>query len=187
VSRRFLIAFDELNIDADSVKSGNNSRSVVVACRCVNVGLFLSGDLRRDVEVSISTGNNDELKVITFPGSTLKRVSPDERSIAFFLLKAHNKLNEMHMGKSTMDNGIILHRTSLKDLLDSWSVEECYIATRDYNSASTYNGIPESGLFVYETVTEHLGLREFQVKLLPRPPNPERFILDINIHWDNQL
>ena len=187
LTRRFLIAFDEMDIDRASVKSGQNSRNVVVACRCVNVGLFLSGSLRRDVEVCILLGKNDDIRSITFPGSRLKRVSPDERSIAFFLLKAHAVLDEMYPGsKRTMDNGIIVHRTTLKELLGKWEKEECYIATGEFDTTDDFD-ISEAGLFLYEVEPEHLGLQKYPAKPLPRPPHPERFILDINFTCDEQL
>jgi tRNA pseudouridine-54 N-methylase len=119
--RRFLVMFDSFPIDKASVKSGQNSPEVVTACRCVNVGLFVSGDLRRDVIVSIAVGNEEDLKVVSFPGNSLRRVSPDERSISFFMLKAIEKAQDLEFGKSlTMNNRIELVRASLKDLVDLW-------------------------------------------------------------------
>ncbi|NOR38560.1 MAG: hypothetical protein GQ580_03115, partial [Candidatus Thorarchaeota archaeon] len=79
--RRFLILFEELPIDVVSVKSGQNGPEVITACRCVNVGLFVSGNLRRNVEVSLAVGQLEDLGIVTYPGPALKRVSPDERSI----------------------------------------------------------------------------------------------------------
>ena len=188
LTRRFLVAFDAMDINNASVKSGQNSRNVVVACRCINVGLFLSGNLRRDVEVSILLGSHDDVRIITFPGSSLKRVSPDERSIAFFLLKAHSVLEKMHQSsKRTMDNGIVVHRTTLKEILSKWEIEECYVASQEFNACSDYSHISETGLFLYDMGLEHSYLHDYPAKPLPRPPNPERFILEINLTCDNQL
>lgn len=120
--RRFLVMFSELPIDRSSVKSGLNSPEVVTACRCVNVGLFVSGDLRRNVIVSLALGTEEDLKVISFPGNSLRRVSPDERSISFFLLKAMEKVQSFEPGKSMiMDNGIELIRSSLDELVKLWN------------------------------------------------------------------
>jgi tRNA pseudouridine-54 N-methylase len=116
--------FDEMPIDRTSVKSGQNSTEVVTACRCVNIGLFVSGDLRRDVIVSIAVGPTENLKVISFPGTTLRRVSPDERSVSFFLLKAFEKIEDLEIGQSfTMDNGIELTRSGINELTESWNHE----------------------------------------------------------------
>ena len=101
--------FNEFPIDRSTVKSGHNSPEVITACRCVNVGLFVSGDLRRDVIVSIGVGTDGDLRVVSFPGISLRRVSPDERSISFFLLKAIEKAQDLDLGESfTMNNGIDL-------------------------------------------------------------------------------
>ena len=106
--------FEKMPIDKASVKSGQNGPEVVTACRCINVGLFVSGDLRRDVVVSLAIGPLEDLRVVSFPGNTLRRVSPDERSISFFLLKATEILENLEAGESfTMDNGIELTRTSI--------------------------------------------------------------------------
>ena len=122
--RHFLVIFKDLPIDKSSVKSGHNSSEVITACRCVNVGLFVSGDLRRDVTMSFGIGNEDHLKVISFPGLSLKRVSPDERSISFFLLKAVEKVESMEQGdRFTMDNGIELTCSSLSGLMESCESE----------------------------------------------------------------
>ena len=113
--------FKGIPIDKTSVKSGKNSPEVVIACRCVNVGLFVSGNLRRDVIVSLAAGTEEDLKVVSFPGNSLRRVSPDERSISFFLLKAIENVQDLEVGKSfKMNNGIELVRASLDELLESW-------------------------------------------------------------------
>ena len=117
--RRFLIMFKDFPIDSTSVKAGKNSPEVISACRCVNVGLFVSGDLRRDVIVSIAIGTAEDLRIVSFPGNSLKRVSPDERSISFFLLKASDKAQDLELGRSfKMNNGIELERTSLNELIE---------------------------------------------------------------------
>ncbi len=119
--RRFLIMFKDFPIDKTSVKAGQNSPEVVTACRCVNVGLFVSGDLRRDVIVSIAVGTEEDLMVVSFPGNSLKRVSPDERSISFFMLKAIEKAQDLELGSSfKMNNGIELVRASLDGLFELW-------------------------------------------------------------------
>lgn len=126
--RRFLLRFNEFPIDKSSVKAGQNSPEVVTACRCVNVGLFLSSDLRRDVIVSFAIGPEEDLRVISFPGDNLKRVSPDERSISFFLLKASERVQSLEPGEqSTMDNGIELLRAPLKTLTETWGSEMVHV------------------------------------------------------------
>lgn len=122
--RRYLVRFDKFPIDKSSVKSGQNSLEVVTACRCINVGLFLSGSLRQDVIVSIAIGTLDDLMVISFLGKSLRRVSPDERSISFFLLKAVEIAQRLEPDDTfTMDNGIELIRSSYDEVLELWNSE----------------------------------------------------------------
>jgi tRNA pseudouridine-54 N-methylase len=73
------------------------------------------------VIVSLGLGNEDNLRVISFPGFSLRRVSPDERSISFFLLKSIEKVVTMEQGnRFVMDNGIELICSSLSGLIESW-------------------------------------------------------------------
>lgn len=183
MTRRFLIAFDKFPIESSSVKSGNNRPEIIVACRCINVGLFISGNLRRDVEVSISIGSPDDLQVISFSGQTLKRVSPDERSIAFFLLKATEFLKNLDVGTSkTMDNGIVVRRTNLKSLIDEWSPPSVFSAEVERPSIKHRGLLLSEGLYIFnfDAIIRNL---EHAIKMF-RPPHPERFILDVNLNFD---
>lgn len=185
--RHFLILFDKLPIDIVSVKSGQNSPEVVTACRCVNVGLFVSGDLRRNVEVSFAIGQPEDLEVVTYPGSALKRVSPDERSISFFLLKAMNVLRELPLGgKKRMDNGMVVQRTNATDLLQEWESSQIYVSSSNPSIKPKQVDVRPQGLFLYELTSTTLSdlIESTPENLLPRLPHPERFILDINLHCD---
>ena len=185
--RRFLILFERLPIDVASVKSGQNSPEVVTACRCVNVGLFVSGDLRRNVEVSLAVGQPEDLGVVTYPGPDLRRVSPDERSISFFLLKAMNVLRELPLGgKKRLDNGMMVQRTNATDLLRGWEPSRIYASSLDSRIQPKKVDVHPQGLFLYELTSTALTdlIRDIPGVLLPRPPHPERFILDINLYCD---
>lgn len=185
--RHFLIHFEKLPIDIVSVKAGQNSPEVIIACRCVNVGLFVSGDLRRNVEVSFAIGQPEDLGVVTFPGSVLKRVSPDERSISFFLLKAMNVLRELPLGgKKRMDNGIVVQRANATDLLQGWESSQIYVSSLDPRIKPKQVDVHPEGLFLYELTSTTLAdlIENTPKNLLPRLPHPERFILDINLYCD---
>ncbi|MDD1684755.1 MAG: tRNA (pseudouridine(54)-N(1))-methyltransferase TrmY [Methanoregula sp.] len=59
-----------------------------VLCRCVNASLFLSHDLRRDVDCClILCGEPAGPKTIRFSGSSVRSLSPDERSAASLIKK----------------------------------------------------------------------------------------------------
>lgn len=184
--RHFLILFDEFPINAVDVKKGNNSREVIVACRCVNVALFISNDLRRDVILSIAIGKKDNLRIISFPGETLRRVSPDERSVSFFLLKSIDALENRGLGAlKTLNNGIITRRQSLPQLLEELDQNLIYVASTEPYSATEYSELDHEGLFVYDFNSEFSN--DFDKSIaVPRPSSPERFILDLNMWFDGK-
>jgi tRNA (pseudouridine54-N1)-methyltransferase len=60
-----------------------------VLCRCVNASLFLSHDLRRDTDCYlILCGEPAGPKTVRFSGSSVKSLSPDERSAGALIKKA---------------------------------------------------------------------------------------------------
>lgn len=186
--RQFLILFDDIPIDKISVKSGNISPEVITATRCVNVGLFISGNLRRNVVVSLAKGTPDDLKIISFPGASLKRVSPDERSISFFLMKALSIAEELLMDSfEIMDNGIEVRRSNLKNFFESITPTNVYISTPGTTSNFTSVAENENSLLIYSIGKQfdsfQIDARWKQVEL-PYFPHPERFILDVNMIVD---
>jgi tRNA (pseudouridine54-N1)-methyltransferase len=60
-----------------------------VLCRCVNASFFLSHDLRRDVECYlVLCGEPAGPKTVKLSGSTIRSLSPDERSAGALIKKA---------------------------------------------------------------------------------------------------
>jgi tRNA (pseudouridine54-N1)-methyltransferase len=60
-----------------------------VLCRCVNASLFLSHDLRRDVDCYLVLGGEPAgQKTVKFSGASVKSLSPDERSAGALIKKA---------------------------------------------------------------------------------------------------
>jgi tRNA pseudouridine-54 N-methylase len=183
-----MICFDDLHIEEALVRAGKNPPDVVTACRSVNIGLFLSGDLRRDVEVIISSGGPSDITVISFPGRTLKRVSPDERSISFFLWKAITKARELHRGgRGILPNGILFQRTDINSLIEQWKPEAIYMSETADTKTLDLRGTRHHGLFI--VAQGDLGLsRSLLLKSavgLPNSVSPERFVLEINLNADN--
>ncbi len=58
-------------------------------CSCVRAALFLSHDIRRDVQVHLIA--SDENREIVIDGSKVRYLSPDERSICMLLIKMNEK------------------------------------------------------------------------------------------------
>ncbi len=189
-ARRFLVVFDSLPLDVTSVRKGSNHPSVVTASRCVNVGLFVSGDLRRDVVVSFGTGPHNDFRVISFSGAVLKRVSPDERSVSLFLMKASQGMSDLERNESTrLQNGILMQRASMTSLLEEWDVPRTYISASGFGLKQAPIGENSEGLFIYE-IPETSNIQTLlhdQVIPLDRPKTPERFILAVNLAADQTV
>lgn len=187
IRRHFVVGFRDLQVDQTQVISGSNSPEMVTACRCVNVSLFISDGIRRDVQTSLLVGDETDLRVISFPGDRMKRVSPDERSISFFIMKGAEALKEISSGTTcVLDNGITVSRTDLKHMLEQGPPGAIQVAAAQSDMLSDYSGISQSGIFVYDvsgTLSRYFEKR--RVILLPRPPHPERFILDVNLYCDS--
>lgn len=182
--RQFLILFAEFPIDKTAVKKGQNSPEVITACRCVNVGLFLSGNLRRDVIVSIAIGSPEDLRVISFPGESLKRVSPDERSISFFLLKSVLVIETLSQNTMrVLDNGIIVSRDTIEKITSGYDPQNVFFAEKESDSDLEAVKKSEDTLLIYTTgmLIDTIGK---PYPTLPRPPHPERFMLDVNESLD---
>ncbi|WP_459202543.1 tRNA (pseudouridine(54)-N(1))-methyltransferase TrmY [Methanococcus sp. CF] len=85
-------------------------------CRCVNSAFFLSHDIRRDTEFySVNYGSPNPPVALKFVGSELKRVSPDERSIALFIQKALEKDATELWKEST--SGIYSSKREFRDII----------------------------------------------------------------------
>ncbi len=187
--RHFVVVFDSLPIDRHQVKSGENSPEIITGCRCVNVGLFLSNDMRRDTEVTLAIVEEEVCRAITFPGKDLRRVSPDERSISFFILKASELLDSLEEGEQKkLDNGIQITKSSIIELIQTWDNHQIYRAdSRVQDSLNELNDKTE-GVFIFEL---RQGMLDESMKNIPsinvqKPSTPERFILDINYQLDSK-
>lgn len=186
--RSFVVSFREIPIDSRIVKSGRIGPDAVTACRLVSVGLFVSRDLRRDVEVSITRGEPRDLRLVTFCGTTLKRVSPDERSISFFLAKAVAAADKLQDDNDvTMDNGMIVRRCPLVEFVKDWSDRPVFLASKRVSHSHVKTPPDPNGVFIYdyaETLTP--AVEEHSPWPWPMSRTPERFVLEVNRQFDLQ-
>ena len=184
--RHFVVVFKELPIKRSDVKAGTNSLEVITACRCVNVGLFLSNAMRRDTDVTIAIMENP-VQLITFSGKDLKRVSPDERSISFFILKAIEALHELPLETMRkLDNGIKIQRVSPDSFIEKWDTSTLFIAEENEESIQIESIDTLTGTFIYEIEPDLLNalILNFDLNRIERPSSPEKFILNINYYLD---
>ena len=95
---------------------GSTKRIDIIA-RCINSAFWLSYGIRKNVVFhTILHGEPNPPVYIRFEGEKLRKVSPDERSIAIFIGKALKKFEEGKEIESTP--GIFVARKTFRELLE---------------------------------------------------------------------
>ncbi len=183
-SRRFALTSGKIPVTRSTVKSGWNHPVVARACRCINVALFVSHDLRRNVEIEIVQILGDTVESVLFGGASLRRVTPDERSIAFFLLKASNTLLDLDVGgQTTLPNGIVVAKMRWEDMVGRLQGGRAVYVARGRSPRSVAVSCC-GAVFLYEH-EEGVFADHLEAMPVPRPAHPERFILDVNLGCDS--
>jgi tRNA (pseudouridine54-N1)-methyltransferase len=132
-----------------------------VLCRCVNAALFLSHDLRRDVECYlVLCGEPAGPKTVWFSGQVIRSLSPDERSAGALIKKALDTVcgNEFREAAA----GVFVRKGGLDRLLT-----EHTFALLDEKGADirTAGSLPDSFL-----LSDHLNFSEPEESLLAACP-----------------
>jgi len=92
-----------------------------VLCRCVTSSLFLSHDLRRDVECYlVLLGEPQPPKTIMFSGERVRYLNPDERSAGSLIKKALSTACGDEFIEST--KGVYIRRGGLERLLSEFKM-----------------------------------------------------------------
>ncbi|ACX72775.1 protein of unknown function DUF358 [Methanocaldococcus vulcanius M7] len=153
-------------------------------CRCVSDAFFLSHDIRRDVIFyAILCGQPNPPICIKFVGSELKKVSPDERSIAIFIKKALKKFEEIdeeqrkYWTQSTP--GIYVKRADFRDIVLEKLEEgkEVFYLHKDGSNAENFNFT--NPVFI---LGDHIGLSREDEDLLNKLNIKKISISPIELH-----
>ena len=95
---------------------GGAGRMDIVA-RCVNASLFLSHDLRRDVElIAVLLGEPGPPVTVRFSGEKVRYLSPDERSPAALIKKALEK-GAPPSGEAESTPGVYISKKPFADVI----------------------------------------------------------------------
>ncbi|HJH31972.1 MAG TPA: tRNA (pseudouridine(54)-N(1))-methyltransferase TrmY [Methanosarcinaceae archaeon] len=90
-----------------------------ILCRCTSAALFLSHDMRRDVQVHLLLlGEPDPQKIVRFDGESLRYLNPDERSSGSLIKKALDR--EVGEQEIRSTPGVWVRRGELGMLLDEF-------------------------------------------------------------------
>ncbi|WP_135536291.1 tRNA (pseudouridine(54)-N(1))-methyltransferase TrmY [Halostella pelagica] len=132
-----------------------------VLCRCVNSAFFLSHDIREDVRVHLVLA--DEFTV-TFEGSDLRRLNPDERSTAALIRNALDEREEAigHMPVESSP-GVSLTRRGFEPVLEDVAAESTVVQLHEDGEPVVDVSPPENPAFV---LSDHHNFEADEADLL---------------------
>ncbi|WP_256393613.1 tRNA (pseudouridine(54)-N(1))-methyltransferase TrmY [Natronoarchaeum rubrum] len=147
----------EPDFSLDDIAGGAGRLDVL--CRCVNSAFFLSHAIREDVRAHLVLG--DEFTV-TFEGSDLRRLNPDERSTAALVRNALDEREEAigHVPVETSP-GVSLTRRGFEPLLQS--VEGTVVQLHEDGDPVVEVEPPENPIFV---LSDHNDFTDGEAELL---------------------
>ena len=153
-----------------------------VLCRCVTSAFFLSHDIRENVRVHLVLC--DEYTV-TFEGSKLRRLNPDERSTAALVRKALEQRGEAigHVPVETSP-GVSLTRQGFEGTLSAVAGEGTILQLHEDGEPAVGVDPPERPVFVLSDhrefdggETDHIdSLAERRLSLGPKPLHADHAI-----------
>ncbi len=146
-------------------------------CRCVNAALFLSHDLRRDVNVYLVLKGGTPSELIHFEGSRIKYLSPDERSAASLINKALEKNAQDFWIESTP--GVGVRNGGFSELLEELNRKVIYLRE---DGKDVRGKRFEEPLFV---LGDHLGLSEEEERLIKEREHEIVSVGPISLHADH--
>jgi len=159
--RQFIVLGHDAPVESDFALSdlAGGAGRLDVLCRCVNSAFFLSHDIREDVRVHLVL--QDEFTV-TFEGSELRRLNPDERSTAALVRNALEEREEAigHIPVETSP-GVSLRRMGFEDLLDD--IEGTVVQLHEDGDSITEVDAPTDPVFV---LSDHYDFEEWEADLL---------------------
>jgi tRNA (pseudouridine54-N1)-methyltransferase len=139
-----------------------------LVCRCVSSSFFLSHDLRRNtIFYSVHYGAPNPPVAVKFVGSELKRVSPDERSIALFIKKALDK-SPMQLWKEST-SGIYIAKKEFRDIIlekKNEGKEIYYLHKEGENIENIFNNKECNDKNIVFILGDHIGIGEEDEKFL---------------------
>ncbi len=151
-----------------------------ILCRCVNAALFLSHDIRRDVQVYLVLKGGDSPRLVKFDGRTVRYLSPDERSAASLIKKALEKQAQGFWTESTP--GVSIKTGDFGDLLGELDKKITYLRE---DGADIRNKPFEAGTCHIFVLGDHMGLTEDEEKLIEAHEHEIVSLGPLSLHADH--
>ncbi len=161
--RTFLIIGNLATTKPFSLNDLPGAGRIDVLCRCVSQALFLSHDIRRDVEVYLLLlGQPEPPKAIKISGKDIRRMSPDERNIAGHIRKALSV--KCVDGWKKVHSGLWIAKKGLGELLNEIG-REVYYLREDGEDIRKIAGSVGEAVFV---LGDHIGVTPENERLLEK-------------------
>ncbi|MFB6252407.1 MAG: tRNA (pseudouridine(54)-N(1))-methyltransferase TrmY [Halobellus sp.] len=117
-----------------------------VLCRCVTSAFFLSHDIREDVSVHLVLGDTF---TVSFEGSDLRRLNPDERSTAALIRGAlENREDAIGHLPAEASPGVSIRRMGFTAMLEELAAEATVVELHEDGIPVAEVGPPTDPLFV---------------------------------------
>ena len=167
--RRFLILGHKAAIEPDFTLNDlpGAAGRLDVLCRAIGATLFLSHDIRRDVETNLLLQDSVHIRI---SGELVKRLNPDERSTAALIKHALKALDDASSDEEVQSTpGIFVAQRSLSDVIDGFLREnaEPVVLHEEGEPAETYS-FPGNPAFILSDHTEFTETDQVLLADFPR-------------------
>lgn len=163
----------------DDICGGAGRLDILV--RCVNSAFFLSHGIRKENEVHLLLlGGKAAPKTVTFKGSEIRYLNPDERSTSSLI---RNALLKDPDGKETKSSpGVYVSERSLADLLSDLSKDHSFVYLTEGGTDVRECEFPENPCFI---LGDNRDPTEEELELLSSYPFTEISIGPLSLHADH--
>ncbi|MFC4989503.1 tRNA (pseudouridine(54)-N(1))-methyltransferase TrmY [Saliphagus infecundisoli] len=181
--RQFVCLGHELPTDADfSLDDLPGAGRLDALCRSITAALLVSHDIREDVRVHVVC--RDEL-AITFDGSELRRLNPDERSTAALVRTALDAREEaIGAMPAEPSPGISLYRRGIEATLDAVAGEGPLLTLHEDGDPLAETEPPADPVFV---LSDHRDFTEREGELLAERADRRLRIGPTRVHADQAI
>jgi tRNA (pseudouridine54-N1)-methyltransferase len=152
-----------------------------ILCRCVSSALFVSFEIRRDVNVNLLLlGDPDPGKMIRFEGLNLKYLNPDERSSGSLIQKALQKNAIEQYTRSTP--GVWIRRGDLKSMLLEFEGRTLLYLREDGEDVREFTSEIRDPIFI---LGDHAGVSEEEEEQILKAGAKIISVGPISLHSDH--
>ncbi len=125
IYRHFYLKSNAITRPSINLRDLPSAGRIDIVARCINSAFWLSNDIRRNVFFhTILHGEPDPPVYIRFEGEKLRKVSPDERNIAIFIIKAIERASDEEKESTP---GIFVSKKDFKKFVEENRDKEYYL------------------------------------------------------------